>query len=204
MALATILGQALIPHLTYLGGAVTQLRGSLSFTAALALAISALLELLPAIGMGILFPLFVHLARARVGEAGSAVGSIYAWNTFGTLVGATEEHAGFDARTTAAGIRGLLDVAVRLVPDLAAAHLERTWAGLRPGNADGKPYLGRAPGWENLFVATGHLRAGLQLSTGTAQLMTDFILDRPSSIPADAFRLDRSPAEADEVPAFRS
>ena len=89
LALATILGQALIPHLTYLGGAVTQLRGSLSFTAALALAISALLELLPAIGMGILFPLFVHLARARVGEAGSAVGSIYAWNTFGTLVGAT-------------------------------------------------------------------------------------------------------------------
>ena len=71
-------------------------------------------------------------------------------------------HAGFDKRTTAGGIQGLLELAVRLVPDLARAAVESTWAGLRPGSRDGLPYLGRL-GFTNLFVAAGHFRAGAQL-----------------------------------------
>src|SRR5262249_8818085 len=50
------------------------------------------------------------------------------------LVGSTEENAGFDRRTTAEAIRDLLGLAVTLVPALAAAPLERCWAGLRPGS----------------------------------------------------------------------
>ena len=89
LVLATIIGQALILQLTALSGVVVPLRSSQSFNAVFALGMSAVLELLPALGMGILFPLFVHLTRARVGETGKTVGSIYAWNTLGTLVGAT-------------------------------------------------------------------------------------------------------------------
>lgn len=50
---------------------------------------SAALELLPAIGMGILFPLFVHLTHAGAAKVGSAVGNIYAWNTLGSIIGAS-------------------------------------------------------------------------------------------------------------------
>jgi glycine oxidase len=107
------------------------------------------------------------------------------------LVGATEEDAGFDKRTTAVAIRNLLDFAIALVPGLADAPLERSWAGLRPGSPDGLPFLGRVPGVENLYVAAGHFRAGIQLSPGTGTLMTELILDRPPTIPLDAFRLDR-------------
>jgi glycine oxidase len=107
------------------------------------------------------------------------------------LVGATEEDVGFDKRTTAAAIRDLLDFAISLVPGLADAPLERSWAGLRPGSPDGLPFLGRVPGVANLFVAAGHFRAGIQLSPGTATLMTELILGRPPTIPLDAFRLDR-------------
>ncbi|REK19275.1 MAG: hypothetical protein DWQ37_01400 [Planctomycetota bacterium] len=49
---------------------------------------SAAMELLPAIGMGILFPLFVHLTHASAANVGSAVGNIYAWNTLGSIIGA--------------------------------------------------------------------------------------------------------------------
>jgi glycine oxidase len=107
------------------------------------------------------------------------------------LVGATEEDVGFDKRTTAAAIRDLLDFAIALVPGLADAPLERSWAGLRPGSPNGLPFLGRVPGAANLFVAAGHFRAGIQLSPGTATLMTDLILGRPPAIPLDSFRLDR-------------
>ncbi|MBI1831380.1 MAG: FAD-dependent oxidoreductase [Planctomycetes bacterium] len=107
------------------------------------------------------------------------------------LIGSTEEHVGFDKATTAEGIRGLLDFGVRMVPRLAAAALERTWAGLRPGSPDGLPFLGRVPAIENLYVASGHFRAGIQLSPGTALMLKELILGQSATMPADAFRLDR-------------
>jgi glycine oxidase len=107
------------------------------------------------------------------------------------LIGATEEDAGFDKRTTAGAIRDLLAFGIKLVPGLADVPVERCWAGLRPGSPDGLPFIGPVPGLENLFVAAGHFRAGIQLSPGTGTLMTELILDRPPTIPLDAFRLDR-------------
>jgi glycine oxidase len=107
------------------------------------------------------------------------------------LAGATEEDVGFDKRTTAGAIRDLLDLAIALVPALAAAPLERSWAGLRPRSPDGLPFLGAVPGIENLYVAAGHFRAGIQLSPGTATVMTELMLGRTPTIPLDAFRLDR-------------
>src|SRR5262249_55051059 len=80
------------------------------------------------------------------------------------LIGSTEENAGFDKRTTSVAISELLTFALELVPGLAEVPLERCWAGLRPGSPDELPYLGPVPGLDNLVVAAGHFRAGLQLS----------------------------------------
>jgi glycine oxidase len=74
---------------------------------------------------------------------------------------------------------------------LAGANVEKTWAGLRPGSPDGLPYIGPVPGIDNLHVAAGHFRAGIQLSPGTALLLKERILGQPLSMPMDAFRLDR-------------
>lgn len=120
------------------------------------------------------------------------------------LVGSTEEpEAGFEKQTTAAGIAELLRFAARTVPALAGAEVETCWAGLRPGTPDGLPYLGRVPGHDNVLVAAGHARAGVQLSIGTADLVADLILGRPPAVPPEAFALDRKPG-AVAKPAFRS
>jgi glycine oxidase len=119
------------------------------------------------------------------------------------LVGATEEDAGFDARPTAAGIGGLLPFALQLLPALAEAHLERCWAGLRPGSPDGLPYLGRVPDLDNLYVSAGHFRSGIQLSPASARVLTDLLLDRPPLVPLHEFRLDRPLALLGQT-AFRS
>lgn len=107
------------------------------------------------------------------------------------LIGSTEEHVGFDKTTTAEGIGGLLALGVQLVPALATAALERAWAGLRPGSPDGLPFIGVAPGFENLWIAAGHFRAGIQLSPGTGLLLKEMILKQALTMPMDAFRLDR-------------
>jgi len=108
------------------------------------------------------------------------------------LVGSTEEQVGFDKRTTAEAVRELLGLATSLVPALARSPVERCWAGLRPGSPDGKPFLGPAPGFDNLFIAAGHYRSGLQNSPGTAQVMLELLLGRAPSIPLEAFRVERA------------
>jgi glycine oxidase len=107
------------------------------------------------------------------------------------LVGSTEEHVGYERHTTAGAQQELLALACRLVPALAEADVERCWAGLRPGSPDDLPFIGRVPGFDNVLVAAGHFRAGIQLSPGTAQLVSEMVLGRQLTIPAEPFRLDR-------------
>ena len=107
------------------------------------------------------------------------------------LVGATEEVAGFDKRTTAGGVGGLVDFALGLVPALERATFERSWAGLRPQSADGLPYLGRVSQADNLFVATGHFRAGLQLSPVTGRVMSQLLLAREPDLPLAPYSAER-------------
>src|SRR5262249_18013140 len=111
------------------------------------------------------------------------------------LAGSTEEDAGFDKRTTAGAIGELLNFAFALVPGLKSAQLERCWAGLRPGSPDEMPFLGPVPGFDNLFVAAGHFRAGIQLSAATGLVMSELLLGRRLTIPLEPFRLDRMPSE---------
>jgi glycine oxidase len=121
-----------------------------------------------------------------------------------TLVGSTEEpESGFEKRTTPEGVAGLLAFARATVPALARAALETAWAGLRPGSPDGLPFLGPVPGAEGVFVATGHFRAGVQLSIGTAQAVTELLTDEPPCVDLSAFALDRTPSAGART-AFRS
>jgi glycine oxidase len=107
------------------------------------------------------------------------------------LAGSTEEEAGFDCRTTQEGMAGLHRFAAGLVPALADAEVERTWAGLRPGTIDGMPYLGRIPGVENAYVAAGHFRSGIHLSPATAVEMARLICEEPNQIDLSPFHIGR-------------
>jgi glycine oxidase len=120
------------------------------------------------------------------------------------LVGSTEEpEAGFEKGNTADAIAELKAFALEVVPALADAAVEKCWSGLRPGTRDGLPFIGPLPGIENAFIAAGHFRAGVQLSIGTAQLLTALFTGRPPCVDPAAFRLDRDPAAVPR-PAFRS
>jgi glycine oxidase len=110
------------------------------------------------------------------------------------LAGSTEEDVGFDKRTTAGAVSDLIRFACGLVPGLATAQVERCWAGLRPGSADGLPFLGPVPGVENLLVAAGHFRAGVQLAPITGLVLKEWILGQPLTVSLTSFRLDRPTA----------
>lgn len=89
------------------------------------------------------------------------------------LAGSTAEHVGFDASVTAAGLASIGAAVRRMAPALAAAPVERTWAGLRPDTADHLPSIGRVR--DGLIAATGHFRSGIILAPVTAELVRDVV-----------------------------
>jgi glycine oxidase len=112
------------------------------------------------------------------------------------LIGATEEHVGFVKANTASAVSELLAFGASRVPALAQARFERAWSGLRPGSGDGLPYLGRVAGFDNLFIAAGHFRNGLQMSPGTARLTRQALLDQETDISLEPYQSDRPQAAA--------
>jgi glycine oxidase len=96
------------------------------------------------------------------------------------FAGATVERAGFRIRTTKRGLASVRRGAFELVPQLRQAKEHFTWAGLRPGSADGLPIMGRLPGWENVSVATGHFRNGILLAPLTGELMAGLLVNGAS------------------------
>jgi glycine oxidase len=114
------------------------------------------------------------------------------------LAGATVEHVGFDKRTTAGGIQKILAAAIELVPGLANARIEETWAGLRPDSPDHLPILGPTD-VDGLLMATGHFRSGILLTPITARLIREWITEERVSVDWDRFSPLRFQTEKTEA-----
>lgn len=109
------------------------------------------------------------------------------------LLGATEEpDAGFVIRNTPQGLSQLIDRGLKLVPSLAEAFVETTWAGLRPGTPDDLPYLGPVPSFDGLIAASGHYRSGLSLAPATAEVVATLVAGRASDLNLDCCRPGRA------------
>lgn len=113
------------------------------------------------------------------------------------LLGATVEPGESDQRVTAAGMAGLLRAALDAAPSLGDFTVCESWAGVRPGTPDGRPFIGKAP-LGGLYVATGHFRNGILLAPVTAQLIARCASGETPSELAE-FSLARGSVGAGEV-----
>ena len=112
----------------------------------------------------------------------------------GTIyVGATVEQVGFDKAVTAEGIAILLTALAKLTPVLSRARVIRTWAGLRPGSADGFPLIGPSRSIPGLWIAGGHFRDGILLGPLTGHIVAELMQSHatPFGLDLNAFDPDR-------------
>ena len=101
------------------------------------------------------------------------------------LIGATDEHAGYDKHVDPAAITALHNAASELFPPIRHAHVVDAWSGLRPASADSLPILGElAP---HSWLALGHFRNGILLAPATARLVRQMVLGERLSIDTHAF-----------------
>ena len=114
-------------------------------------------------------------------------GSIYAKPDGQVWCGLTEEWKGFDRQASESARRSILESAVILIPELAHAKLVMHTACLRPVTPDWLPILGQAPGYENVYLATGAGKKGILLSPGIGKGIADLITKGDTELAISAF-----------------
>lgn len=106
-------------------------------------------------------------------------------------IGGTETEEGFDTNPTEAARKKILGGAYRLMPALADAETVAHTACLRPVTADWLPIVGKAPGWANVYLATGAGKKGILISPGMGKATADLISEGSTDLSVADFGLER-------------
>jgi D-amino-acid dehydrogenase len=102
-------------------------------------------------------------------------------------IGGTLELSGLDPAIDARRVAAMHRAASKYLAGWEPGTPESVWAGLRPLTPDGLPVIGRVPGTDNLFIATGHGMLGMTLGPVTAIAIADLVAGRGFSYDIGAF-----------------
>ena len=102
---------------------------------------------------------------------------VTAWGS-GFRLGSTMEFSGYDTTLNRRRLDALERAAREYLREPPSGPRREEWFGWRPMSCDDLPILGRAPGCDNLWLATGHGMLGVTMSLGTARLLGDLICGR--------------------------
>ena len=86
---STAMGKFSVPFLAATMGFLRGLRADALLNGLISVGANAVLQLVPTLCMGFLFPLFVDILRWRKQNVGAMVGNLYTWNTAGSILGAS-------------------------------------------------------------------------------------------------------------------
>lgn len=112
------------------------------------------------------------------------------------LIGSSRQFTGFDTELDVFIVNRIWERAQEFFPALKELSLERlrdklnVRIGLRPYMPDGKPVIGPVPGTPNVFLAAGHEGGGLSMALGTAEMVTDMVLENPLQVDCKHFAVE--------------
>jgi D-amino-acid dehydrogenase len=99
---------------------------------------------------------------------------VTAWSD-GFRLGSTMEFAGYDASLNRRRLDALVRGASEYLREPTGPRRLEEWCGWRPMTWDDHPVIGRAPGFSNLTIATGHGMLGVTLSAVTGLLVSEIV-----------------------------
>ncbi|QDH80934.1 FAD-dependent oxidoreductase [Echinicola soli] len=90
-------------------------------------------------------------------------------------------------------VQGIFESIKAYYPEFKAEFpaQDSIWKGMRPCSPDGLPYIGKAPGWENVAFGAGHSMMGVSLAPATGKLLADLKIGKLGELKMDAFAVDR-------------
>jgi glycine/D-amino acid oxidase-like deaminating enzyme len=132
-----------------------------------------------------------YLKSAHGSHADSVAFNVQPRSTGQVLIGSSRQFGAENSEIDYPILRRMTARAFEYMPGLGDLSTVRVWTGFRPATPDNLPYIGRLPGSNNVFIAAGHEGLGITTSLGTAELITDAILGRPSAIPPEPYSPSR-------------
>ena len=109
-----------------------------------------------------------------------------------TILGATKEDGkGYDREPSDYAWEFIIPRVQRLSDRIDRSVVSHQTACLRPMPADGKPYVGVAPGWENVYIASGHWSEGVHYGPLTGKSVAELITGGETSVDISAIDVGR-------------
>lgn len=147
-------------------------------------------------GRGYSFMAPVNGSQQQILHPGLLVEGRAAFTPLGDQIkfGGTMEITHPDAAPHFNRVKGIIRSVQEFFPDFQIDFQEiehKIWSGFRPLSADGMPYIGKSPKFENLVIATGHSQLGISLGAATGLLVSELIRNQPTSINISTFAVDR-------------
>jgi len=133
-----------------------------------------------------------YLRSAHGNDADSVAFNVQPRSTGQILLGSSRQ---FDSENPAVdrNILGrMTSRAFEYMPRLRQLSAVRVWTGVRAASPDNLPYIGKIPGFENVYAAAGHEGLGITTSLGTAELIADEIMGRESKISPEPYLPSRT------------
>lgn len=97
-----------------------------------------------------------------------------------TVVGASSDFVGFDRTITSSARDELLISAALMSRRVETARISGQTACLRPVSDDVRPYVGPIPGWDRVYIASGHGGHGIHYGPVTAVAIAGMIANGAS------------------------
>lgn len=107
------------------------------------------------------------------------------------LIGSSRQFEADSAEVDQPILDRMLKRALEYLPALGQLSSIRTWTGHRAATPDKLPIIGPSIENDHIWLATGHEGLGITTSLGTARLLTDLLLDRPTEIPSAPYAPSR-------------
>ncbi len=107
------------------------------------------------------------------------------------LAATSKDGTGFDVLPSAEALETLSLRGMRMIPELESHQLVLQTACMRPVTPDGDPVLGRVPGKEGMFIATGTGGKGILLAPVIGRAIADLVTTGETGIEIEQFGLDR-------------
>jgi glycine/D-amino acid oxidase-like deaminating enzyme len=129
-----------------------------------------------------------YVANVASSDADLQTSTVVEGTRSGTiLIGASRERIGFDGSMNYDIVRTLAAQATSLFPVLRDVNLLRVYRGFRPYAPDHLPVVGEDAQIKGLWHSAGHEGAGIGLAPGSAELITQLIMGKPTFMNPAAF-----------------
>jgi D-hydroxyproline dehydrogenase subunit beta len=140
-----------------------------------------------------------YLKSAHTHNAASVAFNAQPRKTGQILIGSSRQFGVTSRTVDPPMLSWMLRRAAEYMPKISRLSAIRVWTGFRAATSDHLPLIGPCPDSDSLYLATGHEGLGITTSLGTARLLADQLLQRPSAIPCEPYLPSRTSVQKQEA-----